>query len=299
MKKTATLALLLTTAVGAWAQTNPSHDAINLEEVVVRSTMPKTHIKGDAQITRIAGSILEKAGSSIDVLKRLPMVEAKDEAISVMGRGNATIYINGREIKDLKELSQLQSDRIARVEVVQNPGARYSASTKAVVRIYLKKEQGEGFSLDNETRYGYIYDHTVWENLALNFRKDGFDIGLKLWGERQIYGHDNIVNQNTYLDEKWTQAAFSHIRNKSWHWAPTLTLNWQLSEDKSFGMRYSYYRLPKQMPHGSFIDTDVRRNDVSMERSMALITSKYSTWNHATNLILQRKNFRLADRRKR
>lgn len=167
---------------------------------------------------------------------------------------------------------------------MQNPGARYSASTKAVVRIYLKKEQGEGFSLDNETRYGYIYDHTVWENLALNFRKDGFDIGLKLWGERQIYGHDNIVNQNTYLDEKWTQAAFSHIRNKSWHWAPTLTLNWQLSEDKSFGMRYSYYRLPKQMPHGSFIDTDVRRNDVSMERSMALITSKYSTWNHATNL---------------
>ena len=32
-EKTATLALLLTTAVGAWAQTNPSHDAINLEEV--------------------------------------------------------------------------------------------------------------------------------------------------------------------------------------------------------------------------------------------------------------------------
>lgn len=32
------------------------------------------------------------------------------------------------------------------VDVVQTPGERYAASTKAVVRIKLKKAQGEGFS---------------------------------------------------------------------------------------------------------------------------------------------------------
>ena len=114
-----------------------------LSEVVVKGQLPKTHVKGDAMRTTIAGTILEKAGTVSDALSKIPSLEAeRDGGVKVLGRGDAEVYINGRRVQDMKELSRLRSDQIQHVDVVQNPGARYAASVKAVVRITLKKAQG-------------------------------------------------------------------------------------------------------------------------------------------------------------
>jgi hypothetical protein len=115
---------------------------LKLNEVVVKGNLPKTRIKGDALITNIEGSVLEHSGTSIDLLNKIPMVEAEGENVSVFGRGDAVVYINGREVKDKKELTRLNSDMIKRVEVIQNPGAQYAASVKAVIRIFMKKKPG-------------------------------------------------------------------------------------------------------------------------------------------------------------
>ena len=61
---------------------------------------------------------------------------------------NWGIYINGRQMRDRSELDRLQSDNIKSVEVITNPGARYAASTRAVIRITTKKMLGEGFGFD-------------------------------------------------------------------------------------------------------------------------------------------------------
>ena len=109
-----------------------------LKEVVVKGQMPKTHVKGDAMRTTVAGTILEKAGTISDALSKIPSLEAeRDGGVKVLGRGDAEVYINGRRVQDMKELSRLRSDQIQHVDVVQNPGARYAASVKAVVRITL------------------------------------------------------------------------------------------------------------------------------------------------------------------
>ena len=50
---------------------------------VVKATLPKTEIKGDAFVTRIENSMLSEAGSASDVLIRLPGVTYKDEAYEV------------------------------------------------------------------------------------------------------------------------------------------------------------------------------------------------------------------------
>ena len=130
-------------------------DTQMLGEVVVKSQLPQTHAKGDAMRTTVAGTIREKAGTVSDALSKIPSLEAeRDGAVKVMGRGDAEVYINGRRVQDNSELSRLRSDQIQHVDVVQNPGARYAASTKAVVRITLKKAQGEGISFqDNRSRH--------------------------------------------------------------------------------------------------------------------------------------------------
>lgn len=67
----------------------------------------------DAMRTIVTGSILEKAGKGVDVLNRIPQLKAdKDGSVEVFGRGNAEVYINGRKVMDLKELSRIQSDQI-------------------------------------------------------------------------------------------------------------------------------------------------------------------------------------------
>lgn len=60
-------------------------DTQMLGEVVVRSRMPKTRLKGDAMVTNVVGTVLETAGSMEDLLDRIPNVSANSEKIEVFG----------------------------------------------------------------------------------------------------------------------------------------------------------------------------------------------------------------------
>ena len=116
-------------------------DAQQLGEVVVKADLPKTRVKGNAMVTTVTGSVLEKAGTGNDLLDKIPGLSANNGSVNVFGSGEAEIYINGRKMRNSSELDQLSSDNIKSVEVLRNPGARYDASVKAVVRIITKKPQ--------------------------------------------------------------------------------------------------------------------------------------------------------------
>ena len=198
-----------------------------LGEVVIKSSLPKTRTKGDAMRTTIVGSILEKTGTVNDMLNKIPMLEAeRDGAVKVVGRGDAEVYINGRKVQDIKELSRLRSDQILHVDVVQNPGARYAASTKAVVRLTLKKTKGEGFSFQEYAQGMYQYGYTLNNNLNVNYRTGGFDITASLWAGR--YGHHKSLQQNTltyYVGKNRIDGVSEQETKSIWKgWSPPTTL---------------------------------------------------------------------------
>ena len=200
-------------------------DAKVLSEVVVKGQLPKTHVKGDAMRTTVTGTILEKAGTVSDALSKIPSVEAeRDGAVKVLGRGDAEVYINGRKVQDNSELSRLRSDQIQHVDVVQNPGARYAASTKAVVRITLKKAQGEGFSFQDNFGGIYQYGHTLTNNLDVNYRTGGLDITASLWAGR--YGHWKSLQENDltyYVGPDFYLGRSNQERKSVWKgWSPQL-----------------------------------------------------------------------------
>lgn len=107
-------------------------DAQQLDEVVVKANLPVTRIKGDAMITGVAGTALEKAGTAEQMLDKIPNVTLKDGEINVFGRGTPEIYVNGRKLLDNSELDRLSAENIKSVEVVNNPGARYGAEVTSV-----------------------------------------------------------------------------------------------------------------------------------------------------------------------
>ena len=62
-----------------------------LDEVVVKGTLPKTQIKGDAMVTSVENSVLATLGSANDVLGKIPGVIHKGESIGVLGKGTPVV----------------------------------------------------------------------------------------------------------------------------------------------------------------------------------------------------------------
>ena len=242
-----------------------------LKEVVVKGQLPKTHVKGDAMRTTVAGTILEKAGTVSDALSKIPSLEAeRDAAVKVLGRGEAEVYINGRKVQDVKELSRLRSDQIQHVDVVQNPGARYAASVKAVVRITLKKAQGEGISFQDNLGGIYQYGHTLTNNLDVNYRTGGLDVTASFWAGR--YGHYKSLQEHdlTYYVGPDFYLSRSNQERKSVFkgWSPQLQVNYMLNENHSFGAFYKYDRHPDDdSDSDTFYYTDNYVNGIFSERS--------------------------------
>ena len=181
-----------------------------LNEVVVNGQLPKTHVKGDAMRTTVAGTILEKAGTVSNALSKIPSLETeRDGVVKVLGRGDAEVYINGRKVQDVSELSRPRSDQIQHVDVVQNPGARYAATTKAVVRITLKKAQGEGISFQENVGGMYQYSHTLTNNLDVNYRTGGLDITASMWAGRYGHGQSLPCSKTTNRQQPLTRPLLS------------------------------------------------------------------------------------------
>ncbi len=256
-----------------------------LSEVVVKGQLPKTHVKGDAMRTTVAGTILEKAGTVSDALSKIPSLEAeRDGGVKVLGRGDAEVYINGRKVQDMKELSRLRSDQIQHVDVVQNPGARYAASTKAVVRITLKKAQGEGLSFQNSTQFMYQYGGSLNDNFTANYRTGGLDVTGSFWVGTYNHYKGLQVNDMLYYvgKDQVTGHSTQEIRHP-WHaWSPQLQLNYMINENHTFGAYYKYDRTPSGETKGDYL-TDMYENGIMTERSASYIWQDESIKKHIFN----------------
>ena len=290
---TAFMALMMMTMM-TFAQSNDSlstdstmwfNQTQELSGVVVKGRLPRTRVKGDAMRTRVAGTILEKAGTVSDALSKIPSLEAeRDGGVKVLGRGDAEVYINGRRVQDMKELSRLRSDQIQHVDVVQNPGARYAASVKAVVRITLKKAQGEGLSFQNSTQYMYQYGGSLNNNFTANYRTGGLDVTGSFWVGTYNHYKGLQVNDMLYYvgKDQVTGHSTQEIRHP-WHaWSPQLQLNYMVDENHTFGAYYKYDRTPSGETKGDYL-TDMFENGILTERSASYIWQDQSIKKHIFN----------------
>ena len=245
-----------------------------LKEVVVKGQLPKTQVKGDAMRTNVAGTILEKAGTLSDALSKIPSLEAeRDGGVKVLGRGDAEVYINGRK-----------ADQIQHVDVVQNPGARYAASVKAVVRITLKKAQGEGLSFQNSTQFMYQYGGSLNNNFVANYRTGGLDVTGSFWVGTYNHYKGLQVNDMLYYvgKDQVTGHSTQEIRHP-WHaWSPQLQLNYMVNENHTFGAYYKYDRTPSGETKGDYL-TDMFENGILTERSASYIWQDQSIKKHIFN----------------
>ena len=252
-----------------------------LGEVVVKSDLPKTRLKGEGMVTSVGGTLLEHAGTIERLLDRIPNVSAKNGKIEVFGRGTPELYINGRKVRDNSELDRLSADNIKEVEVITNPGARYDASVTSVIRITTKKAVGEGFSLDNRlfgelNDYGYLVGE---DNLNMNYRTGGLDVGATLRASKWASPDPKTIEQITHLEDTWRQRSEIDQVYKSENLYARLAISYMFNENHSVGVSASYRRQPWSKARG-YIESTLTQNGTLTEQ----LRSDYTSSVQATTL---------------
>ena len=171
-------------------------------------------------------------------------------------------------MRDKSELDRLHSDNIKSVEVITNPGARYAASTKAVIRITTKKILGEGFGFDATTEGSYDEKKNIggYGRLNMNYRKNGLELGAYAFGAKQYQPNNQDLQQKTYLDKTWNQK--SEDRQVSIIEAMNFRLDasYQLDANNSIGANFGFLRNPKQTCEAN-MTTAIWQDDEQTESS--------------------------------
>ena len=217
----------------------PETIKLNGVQVTVKGYRPVTAIKGDALVTNVAGSQLEHAGTANDVLTQVPMVLGRDGNFQVFGKGTPAIYINGREVLDMAQLSQLNSADIKNVEVITNPGAKYNATVKSVIRIRTKRPQGDGFS-------GTIRTQGVVQKFFRSVDQANFKFrtgGLELFGNFGYLGgkfpSSNSVDMLTQSSVIWNQKLLQDGHMRTNEFFGKTGFSYMFNDSHSIGAYYS------------------------------------------------------------
>lgn len=117
-------------------------EAESLNEVVVKSKRPVIRQTAEKLIVDLENS--EMLNSNLqDVMKRVPGIIVSNNGISYAGQSNIRILINGKttDYMDMNILLRdMPADNIAKVEMIEQPGAEFDAAGSGpILNIILKK----------------------------------------------------------------------------------------------------------------------------------------------------------------
>ncbi len=173
-------AVLLLFVMAANAQNQEPTDSLTreLQEVVVNAKQPATKLVGTTLVSTIPGSNLADLGTALDVLAQLPMIKVQDNTVSVIGKSDIEIYIDGRPLRDEQELQQLHSSNIKKVELLMAPGAAYESTTGAVLKITTRRSYVQGLSLTDVFQLQRSRKWSVMDYLGISYRAGDWEFFL-------------------------------------------------------------------------------------------------------------------------
>ncbi|BDE81400.1 hypothetical protein CE91St14_04280 [Porphyromonas somerae] len=218
-----------------------SESTTMLEEVAITANRVSHRLVAGGLSTQIDGSPLSKLTDIYSVLRGIPLVEIENDKVKVTGKGTPVIYINDRLMTDPNQMRELKPYLIKDIQVITNPGAKYSSSVGAVIKIYTRREPGSGLSGNLEGRLSKIKGCKLGYGtyFSFNYRKDNWDFFINSWNGN--WRGINITDDATFIGKvgqnKWTNT--SSIVSKFGGDNHNLTFGVNYSDDtQSAGVQY-------------------------------------------------------------
>ena len=129
-----------------------SEDQQTLKEVQVVGQRSQMKLEVDRKSFTVDEVLAAAGGSVTDLLENIPSVEVTtDGEISLRGNSSVEVWINGKASgltadNRAEILQQIPAESIERIEVIDNPSAKYSPEgTAGIINIILKRDRKAGY----------------------------------------------------------------------------------------------------------------------------------------------------------
>lgn len=197
-----------------------TEDSRTLQEVTITG-QPSDGVDDrlDRKTFTIGQNVSQSGGSVLQALKNLPGISAgEDGKVLLRGSDKVAILVDGRQTAltgfgSQTSLDNIPASAVERIEIINNPSARYDANGNAgIINIIYKKEKQEGFNgkvgmtaglgalwvrKENLPDIRPQYRNTLKLNpsLALNYKKKKVNVFFQ--GD---YLHTPTLNKNEFVD---------------------------------------------------------------------------------------------------
>lgn len=245
--------------------------AISLSEVVVSaSTITRESDRFVMQINNVP-SMMNKDAS--EVLRLAPGVWVDDNGVSINGASGAKVFINDRELRLSKKelvdyLRNFRSSDIARVEVISQAGAEYSADSQSgIVKILLRKQLGNGVSGNvmfgtSQGKYIGVYRPSG----TINARVGQWTLNAFVSGSIVDKGKDELIAIRDFYNE--TDNSFnsrSYMNQRPRSGIGRVGAIYEPDRRNSFGMELEFFSKKTSIP--SQAKTKIKENGIVIDET--------------------------------
>ena len=136
----------------SYAALHMAEDATMLNEVKVTGQRATMKLEVDRKSFDVAGMVSAAGLSASELLEQVPSVDVDNDGnVSLRGNTSVEVWINGRSSgltsdNQAQILQQIPAESIERIEVIDNPSAKFSAEGSAgIINIILKKDRKAGY----------------------------------------------------------------------------------------------------------------------------------------------------------
>lgn len=266
---------------------------VNLQEVEVQAAA-RVEQKNDRFVFSVANTSLAKASSSsFELLKMAPMIEDKNNRLSILGKESAELYINGRKSNLTQEamrayLQSLPADRIANIEVITNPGVTNSIdANKGIINLVLKKNEADGVKGSFNFEDSQKYYNSQNGGLFLDVQKGNFNMTVNAYGENNR-GKTSSKTDYYYFESKKHDYGNNEIKNQNISGGGNIRMDYHLNQNHTIGAVVDYY-------HNDNTDKTDNQTKFFSTLSGNELDSLYNSWtkdNELTNRVSANINYR-------
>lgn len=248
----------------------------DLKEIFITRKKPAIRYEGNRLIMNVQNSLIQSIGDAKDVIRMLPGVVVTDNQIEVLERGAPVIFINNRRLRDKNELTQLRSEDITEVELIESPNASYNSDEKSVIIIRTKRntERGLAFQVSDRLRQGNRFSH--FENINTSYQKKGFNSFLSYQHGRQKKISYDKLTTIAYVDTMWTNENSNKYTQNFDSDNLSTGIDYQINKKNAFGLQYGLVKSPVKVNVYSDTKLSADRIDISHLTSNSLIQAPQS-----------------------
>lgn len=209
-------------------------DSKTLKEVQVTGQRSQMKLEVDRKTFSVDNVLAAAGGNATELLEQIPSIEVTtDGEISLRGNSSVEVWINGKASGMTSDnrydiLQQIPAESIERVEVIDNPSAKFSAEGSAgIINIILKRDRKAGYY--GSLRAG-VDTKGGWNTGAnLNY-SSGLIEAYGNIGYRARRGGGGSESEQEYLQTRQYQRYYSESDNRGGGLFGRMGLTWHLTE---------------------------------------------------------------------